>query len=130
MVKDLSIQSGKVLEYVSKPVLLGDSLESYSEAYVDIVLKHFHNLTSTMMTLVCIMTLDNAFPIYFPLIEENPWLAIIFVAFLLLVSVALMNLVTAVIVQHAIDSAKEDHQQRVTEGRLRTRFLWARPKCV
>ena len=57
------------------------------------------------------MTVDSALHIYLPLILERPVLAIIFLSFLLIVSVALMSLITAVIVDRAIRSTNEERSQ-------------------
>merc|ERR1719399_462389 len=68
------------------------------------------------------MTLDNAVSVYYPLMVERPLTAIIFLSFLLLVSIALMNLVTAVIVERAIQSGNDERKLRVKkEGARRAK---------
>ena len=86
-----------IVEYVSKPVLLNGG-GGYSDKYTEIVETYFSSLTSTMITLIGFMTVDSVLHIYLTLILENAVLAPIFISLLLIVSVALMNLITAVIV--------------------------------
>merc|ERR1719195_674986 len=54
--------------------------------------------------------MDSISSIYFPLIVKDPVLVIFFLPFILIVSVALMNLVTAVIVEGAIEQGKQDRE--------------------
>ena len=58
--------------------------------------------------------------------------AVIFLSFLLLVSIALMNLVTAVIVERAIQSGSDERKLRVKQDRLpqpRRGEGRGKPKC-
>merc|ERR1712072_1144821 len=52
-------------------------------------------------------TLDSCAAIYGPMIRFVPSLAMYFFSFIMIVSIALMNLVTAVIVEGAIEQAKQ-----------------------
>ena len=45
---------------------------SAGSRYVGIVLNHFPDLQSTMVTLISFMTLDNAVSVYYPLMVERP----------------------------------------------------------
>ena len=47
-----------------------------------------------MLTLVQFVTLDNTSEIYVPVIKHVPGLVIYFMTFIMIVSIALMNLVT------------------------------------
>ena len=61
--------------------------------------RHFPELFVTMLSLVQFVTLDSIGSIYAPLVRKDPLLLIFFMLFILIVSIALMNLVTAVIVE-------------------------------
>jgi hypothetical protein len=100
------------VEVLSKPVLLDDQRRGETdydqEVYEAIVRRHFYDIFSTMITLIQFVNLDSAHEIYKPLILSNHILVFYFVPFVLVVSVALMNLVTAVIVSRAIEEGKDD----------------------
>ncbi|CAD7964269.1 unnamed protein product [Amoebophrya sp. A25] len=70
----------------------------------------FKDVFSTMLTLMTFVTLDSIGGIYIPLIKFQPGLFLYFISFLLIVSVALMNLVTAVLVQSAIEESENDKE--------------------
>merc|ERR1712032_454132 len=63
-----------------------------------------------MLTLFQFVTLDSVATIYTPLIELQPWLMIYFGALLLIISIALMNVVTAVLVEATIDRSNADKE--------------------
>jgi len=73
---------------------------------------YFEDLGGTMLTLIQFVTMDSIGAIYRPLTIAKPSLIIYFSLFLLLVSVALMNLVTAIIVDHAVQQSHSTMQQR------------------
>ncbi|CAE7473731.1 Scn5a, partial [Symbiodinium necroappetens] len=76
----------------------------------DIVVKYFGTLPSTLLTLASFVTLDSVAPIYFPLILHKPLLGLYFFFIILFVSIALMNLVTAVLVEGALENASADKE--------------------
>merc|ERR1719281_1022390 len=63
-----------------------------------------------MLTLMMFATFDSVGTIYMAMIKRNPYLGIYFVAFMLLVSICLMNLVTAVIVEGSFEQASQDKE--------------------
>merc|ERR1712107_530308 len=65
-----------------------------------------------MLTLTMFMFLDNAALIYIPLLKEKPELAIYFFLFILLGSISLMNLVTAIMVESSLRQAKDDQEEQ------------------
>ena len=58
--------------------------------------RYWSSLPIIMLTLVQFVNLDSIAAIYTPCIRANPWLALYFLAFILIVSVAVMNLVRRV----------------------------------
>merc|ERR1712032_90155 len=75
-----------------------------------IVNEHFYSLASTLLTLLAFANADSIAGIYVPLIKVMPGLSFYFGLLWLVVTVSLMNLVTAVIVENAIANAKEDSE--------------------
>jgi len=61
-----------------------------------------------MLALLQIMFLDNANLIYRPLIEGSPLLLLYFLAFFLMCPIALLNIVTAIMVESSLRTANED----------------------
>lgn len=86
-----------------------------------IVVEHFSGLGSTLLTLTRFITLDSAAGIYIPLIQAKPVLVFYFGAIILFVSIALMNLVTATLVEGALINSQKDRDldQIVKRDRLR-----------
>jgi len=68
----------------------------------------YDTLGGSMLTLMQFMTLDSVATIYRPLIFAKPWLLVYFLVFLLLGPIALMNIVTAIMVESALRTANED----------------------
>merc|ERR1719316_2376548 len=75
-----------------------------------IVQQYFSSVTVIMLTLVQFITMDSIGSIYTPIVHRRPYLIMYFVFFLIVVSVSLMNLVTAVIVEGAIEQGKQDKE--------------------
>jgi hypothetical protein len=76
----------------------------------DIVRSRFNSLLETMLTLLQFSDADSIGDIYGPLIFQSPLLVLYFVAIFIVFTIALMNLVTAVIVEHAIECSKADQE--------------------
>eukprot|EP00392_Amoebophrya_sp_AT5.2_P017669 g18071.t1 len=87
--------------------LHGDDDEGTLRKLLD---ENFNNLFSIMLTLLSFVTLDSISGIYMPMIKFQPLLFFYFIPFLLTVSIAMMNLVTAVLVQNAIESSENDKE--------------------
>ncbi|CAJ1404237.1 unnamed protein product [Effrenium voratum] len=73
-----------------------------------IVEKYFANLGTSSLTLLQFVTLDSIAAIYYPLIMVRPALILFFLPILLVVSIGLMNLVTAVLVENALENAAQE----------------------
>ncbi|CAE7210026.1 Scn5a, partial [Symbiodinium necroappetens] len=73
-----------------------------------IVQANFSSLGTTFLTLTQFVALDSAAAVYKPLVEAKPILIFYFGAIVLFVSIALMNLVTAVLVEGALNHAQSD----------------------
>ncbi|CAK8999390.1 unnamed protein product [Durusdinium trenchii] len=73
-----------------------------------IVRRNFSSLPKATLTLLQFVTLDGIANIYFPLVMQKPFLIIYFLPLLMFLSIALMNLVTAVLVEHALEHASQE----------------------
>jgi voltage-gated sodium channel len=91
-----------------------------------VVEEYFSNIPLTMLTLVQFVTMDSISSIYTPLILDNQWLCLYFLPIILVISIMLMNLVTAVIVESALNLADSDAAEKKREQTKRIRKL--RPK--
>lgn len=86
------------------------SFESDDEAG-DIAKEYFGDVVVSMFTLFQIMTLDSWTAIVRPLMDVHPEIFLFFVFFISIAVFVLMNLVTAVIVEHAFSGAKDEAEE-------------------
>jgi len=92
--------------------------------FSEIVNMHFSDLPRTMLTLIQFVTLDSVNAIYSPLVEKDPAVAVYFVSLMLIVSIVLMNLITAVIVNSALEQATHDREAfKLQEEKRRKRLV-------
>jgi len=91
------------IEIVTKDVELNSNPNTAS-----IVQANFSSLGTTFLTLTQFVALDSAAAVYKPLVEAKPILIFYFGSIVLFVSIALMNLVTAVLVEGALNHAQTD----------------------
>ncbi|OLP94403.1 Voltage-dependent T-type calcium channel subunit alpha-1H [Symbiodinium microadriaticum] len=93
-----------------------------------VVRKYFNTLPTSILTLLQFVTLDSVAAIYYPLLVVRPLLIIFFAPILVIVSVGLMNLVTAILVESALESA----QQEAEAGRqeLKNKIKGALPSLL
>lgn len=90
--------------------------ESWREdpVFADLVDEHFRSIPRTMLTLTTFATRglggSAVSQIMIPMVERHVALTIFFACFILMVSVTLLNLVTAVLVNGAIEQADNDKE--------------------
>jgi len=94
------------------------------EEYQDIVHTFFRSVPITMLTLIQFVCLDSIGSIYKPLIEKSPLFMVpYFVMLILVVGIVLMNLVTAVIVNGALEQAAEDKDMQLMQKKVEKQKL-------
>ena len=76
----------------------------------ELIEKHFPNIWVSMLTLLQFVLVDSVAAIYGPIVEENPSLIIFFLVIIMVISISLMNLVTAVIVEGSLEQATQDKE--------------------
>eukprot|EP00747_Dinoflagellata_sp_TGD_P002512 gnl/TRDRNA2_/TRDRNA2_104586_c0_seq1.p1 gnl/TRDRNA2_/TRDRNA2_104586_c0~~gnl/TRDRNA2_/TRDRNA2_104586_c0_seq1.p1 ORF type:complete len:449 (+),score=60.90 gnl/TRDRNA2_/TRDRNA2_104586_c0_seq1:68-1348(+) len=89
----------------------------------EITNRHFSGLIESMITLVQFVTMDSISAIYVPLIKQRPSLILYFGFLMAVVSITLMNLVTAVLVEHAMETAHQDTELQKLQQRNKMRKL-------
>lgn len=92
--------------------IITNNSSSHGEQFQDLVHDHWYSLPAIMLTLVQFVTLDGVGVIYVPMVRDHHWLLLFFLPFLLVVSVVLMNLVTAVVIEVFLEHAKRDRETR------------------
>jgi voltage-gated sodium channel len=80
------------------------------EAHPDLLHEKFISLEKTIATLFQFVAMDSVSDVYTPLIEAKPSLLPFFVLIVMTIPVVLMNLVTAVIVESALDQSNQDKE--------------------
>lgn len=73
-----------------------------------IVQTHFRGIDKSLVTLIHFVTLDSVASIYFPLIMLKPYLSVFFLGLIVVISIGLMNLVTAAVLENAMQAAVQD----------------------
>lgn len=98
----------------------------YPQEYLVLVDMYFSRLSLTMVTLVQFVTLDSVGPIVQRMVRVIPGLAIYFNTFIVIVSIALMNLITAVLVESSLQQAKQDKEMRKAHRAARMKGIFPR----
>lgn len=86
----------------------------------------FPNLMISVLTLFQISTFDSAGAIYVPLSRNKPYVLVFFMIFMFVSGIAMMNLITAVIVENALENARNDKTMKAMKRR--EEFLKLIPK--
>merc|ERR1719240_436321 len=84
----------------------------------EIIDTYFSSLEVVMVSFAQFVTLDSVSTIYFPLVKTRWYLFFYFGLIIVVISVALMNLVTAVLVEAAISHVKRDRELEKQKVRL------------
>merc|ERR1719464_1761998 len=95
-----------------------DSLRD-SPVTEEIVATKFTDLGRTMLTLAQFLTGDDTSEFVSPLVVANPWLMLYFASAFLVISVLYMNLITASIVNDAINRSNGDREMKLAESRCK-----------
>ena len=83
-----------------------------ADPYTDQILQeNFSSVPRATLTLLQFVTLDGIAEVYFPLVVKKPVLIIYFLPLLMFLSIALMNLVTAVLVEHALQQSTQEAEE-------------------
>merc|ERR1719203_497471 len=77
--------------------------------------EHFGDVLLSMMTLFQVMTLDSWTSIMRPLMSRQPLVVLFFIIFISIAEFVLMNLITAVIVEHAFADSKNEQNELAKE---------------
>jgi len=113
------------IELITKSKLNDPEHELFDLEYHRIADIYFPDLFVTMLTLVQFVCLDSIGAIYRTLIKSDPiYLIPYFITIILVVPIVLMNLVTAVIVNGAIDQALQDKDaQKIHEAQKQKKLF-------
>jgi voltage-gated sodium channel len=99
------------VDLIAKPhFALTDLERAENPEYDALVMNHFSSIHQAMLTLIMFSTFDSVGNIYIPMCNHNPALVLYFITFMLPVSICLMNLVTAVIVESSFEQANQDKE--------------------
>jgi len=99
-------------------------LQSDADSELAIIVQDkFGTISKAMLTMLQFTTMDSWTSVAQPLIYARPYLAVYFLVFILISSVAFMNLVTATIVETSIQSSDDDWQTREAFEREQKRHI-------
>ncbi|CAE6933272.1 CACNA1F [Symbiodinium natans] len=113
---------------VAVEVIAKDEYLATQAATAEIVETQFFGLNRAMMTLIQFVTLDNISEVYYPLIMHRPWLSVYFFPIFIFISIGLMNLVTAALVENAMQTAA--HEAEEERLKLKKRVRGALPSLI
>lgn len=103
-------------EFISKP-FMGD------REVGEIIDRQFSTLPQILLTLFQFVSMDSTAAIYVPLIQHSPALSLYFLPLLVVVAIALMNLITALIVEDAISNSRMDEEMSAFYTRRKLKVL-------
>jgi len=94
---------------VGVEVVTKHDLTDTDPEFRNIVEMYFNSTARTMLTLVQFITMDSINAIYAPLIKKDWKLAFYFMSLVMVVSILLLNLITAIVVNKAMEQAHQDN---------------------
>jgi Ca2+-binding EF-hand superfamily protein len=104
--------------------LITKEIDFYDGETQSLIAFHFGSVPDFMVTLIQFTTFDNAAPIYARIIQQNWSMMPFFVSFMLVVGIALMNTLTAIIVEGSIEMTKHDKDvQQLLKVEMYKKFL-------
>ena len=106
---------------VAVEVIAKDQYLIQTPATSEIVTEQFFGLNRALLTLIQFVTLDNIVEVYYPLIMHRPWLSLYFFPILIFISIGLMNLVTAALVENAMQTAAHEAEEERLKLKKRVR---------
>jgi len=110
------------LEIISKDPLLRSNDETKG-----ILEYHFYSLDSVVLMFLQFVTMDSIASIYLPLIKQRGYLCIFFIILIAVISVLMMNLVTAVLIDTVLSNGRADmemerHKLRILRPEILNAF--------
>jgi len=113
------------VELIAKDPDLRDHPDPSIQALVE---TNFFGLNRSLLTLLQFVTLDDIADVYFPLVLEKPYLCAFFFPILIFISIGLMNLVTAALVENAMQTAAIEAEEE--KQRLKKKVKGALPSLI
>eukprot|EP00929_Paragymnodinium_shiwhaense_P043417 TRINITY_DN22327_c0_g1_i1.p1 TRINITY_DN22327_c0_g1~~TRINITY_DN22327_c0_g1_i1.p1 ORF type:complete len:642 (-),score=102.21 TRINITY_DN22327_c0_g1_i1:149-2074(-) len=83
------------------------------EEFVQIAEAHFSDLFTAMLTILSFLVFDSVREIYWPLVLQDPVLMVYFLSVIFTVGIVLANLITAVMVNGAIEQASANREAKL-----------------
>ena len=117
-----------VFSCIAVEIIAKDMDLTSNEITQQIVSQNFWGVGRSMLTIFQFVTLDGLREIYYPLVIEKPWLSVYFFAIVLVISIGLMNLVTACLVQTATANAAASADEE--RSRLKSKVSGALPQLI
>ena len=104
--------------------LITKEKDGYDEQAQHLIDYHFGSLGRFMISLIQFSTFDSAAAIYSHIVFQNWYILPYFVTFMLIVGIALMNLLTAVVVEGSIEQSRNDKDvQQMMKAEIMKKFL-------
>eukprot|EP00435_Cladocopium_sp_Y103_P016518 s1743_g4.t1 len=117
-----------VFSCIAVEIIAKDSDLTANEITDQIVSQNFWGIGRSMLTIFQFVTLDGLREIYYPLVIEKPWLSVYFFAIVLVISIGLLNIVTACVVQTATANAAASADEE--RSRLKGQVCGALPQLI
>ncbi|CAE7242133.1 CACNA1B [Symbiodinium sp. CCMP2592] len=93
-------------------ITIDTSSDPGTAAYNTVAAANFRSFQDAILTLLQIFSLDSIGSIYRPLVNHRMFLFFYFIAAILVLAIALLNLVTAVMVNTSLDQASQDKEAK------------------